>query len=147
MRSNPVPMVTQNSVAPSLPGLLAEIAAVAGYEAAARVAQAKGGTRAYFPAQPAADHWLSEALGHEVAQRICAAIAPARSGVELLVPLGPQASGVKRWRKIAQMVDENVPVAVIARTLGMHERSVQYHKAGRMKRVAAVLSQPDMFER
>jgi ActR/RegA family two-component response regulator len=146
MQSYPVQIASEGPAHISLPGLLAEIAAVVGVSAALKVAATKGGIRAYFPSVPEHDHWLSDAVGHETALKICAAIAPSRSGVELLVPLGPQASGIKRWRRISEMVDDNVPVAVIARTLGMHERSVQYHKAGRLKRVRAALSQPDMFD-
>ena len=47
----------------SLPGILGEIAEVAGFKAALQVARAKGGTKAYFPVTPEDDHWLVKAVG------------------------------------------------------------------------------------
>ena len=51
-----------------LPGVLAEIAAVAGEDAALAVAAAHGGTQVYIPPAPARDHWLARLVGHALAK-------------------------------------------------------------------------------
>ena len=53
-----------------LPQVLADIARIAGEEAARRVADAVGGTQVYIPPQPGPDHWLSKLVGHDAARRI-----------------------------------------------------------------------------
>ena len=143
MRALPIANVPRHS---GLPGLLAQIAAVAGFNAALKVAEAKGGIHAFFPARPAPDHWLSLVVGHAEAVAICAAVAPGRGGIELLVPLGPKSSAVARWRRVDMMIKDKASVPAIARALGMHERTVQYHKAGHMKRVKLAISQADLFD-
>ena len=51
-----------------LPPLLAEIAEVAGLDAALALASARGGSRITIPAHPRADHWFARAVGMEAAQ-------------------------------------------------------------------------------
>lgn len=71
-----------------LPQVLADIAMIAGEEAARRVADAVGGTQVYIPPSPGPDHWLSKLLGLEAARRIAdhftAGVGPAR----IEIPLG-----------------------------------------------------------
>ena len=71
-----------------LPRALADIALIAGDEAARRVAGAVGGTQVYIPPMPGPDHWLSKLVGLEAARKIAdhftAGVGPAR--VE--IPLG-----------------------------------------------------------
>lgn len=50
-----------------LPMVLAEIAMIAGEDAARKVAGAVGGTRVYIPAAPSADHWLAALVGPKAA--------------------------------------------------------------------------------
>lgn len=129
-----------------LPQVLHEIAEVAGREAAFRVAAAKGGRVAYFPREPGPDHWLSEIVGHDTAIKIGKVLATGQVGATLLVPMGPREPEVVRWRRLRELVDSGVSESAIAEALGMHVRSVQYHKAGRLKRVEFALAQGDLFE-
>ena len=110
-----------------LPGLLAEIA---GLEAALALAEAKGGTRAYFPAFAKPDHWLTQCVGYEAAVKICDHFRVGHaSGYRELIPLGPATSLAKRRRMIARLTGEGVSADKIARQLGVHERSVRRARA------------------
>ncbi len=57
-----------------LPGVLAEVEAVAGRDAALLLAGEKGGTEIYLPSPRSLvnDHWLVTMLGRVAAERICA---------------------------------------------------------------------------
>lgn len=115
---------------PPLPGVLAEIAAVAGEAAALKVAMAKGGTRAYFPSRPAAGHWLVEAVGIDAAAAICAHLVSDRGGLEIPVPLGPTGTRARTWRAIRQAIDAGATAAEAARIAGVDERTVRRHRNG-----------------
>jgi len=71
-----------------LPQVLAEIAMIAGEEAARRVAGTVGGTQVYIPPRPGPDHWLAKLVGLEAARKIAdhftAGVGPAR----IEIPLG-----------------------------------------------------------
>lgn len=71
-----------------LPQVLADIAMIAGEDAARLVAAAVGGTQVYIPPQPGADHWLAKLVGLDAARRIAdhftAGVGPAR----IEIPLG-----------------------------------------------------------
>lgn len=69
------------------PGILADIAEVAGPMAAYRVADVRGGVPAYFPRPEGLtdDHWLVVACGWEAARRIARRV----GGGKFEVPLGP----------------------------------------------------------
>ena len=56
-----------------LPGVLAEVEAVAGRDAALLLAGEKGGTEVYLPSPQslADDHWLVVMLGRAAAERVC----------------------------------------------------------------------------
>lgn len=72
-----------------LPGLLAQIAEVAGEPAALAIAHAVGGTRIYMPPVPEPGHWLSELIGHEAALKVADAITCGLPGARVDVPTGP----------------------------------------------------------
>jgi hypothetical protein len=76
-----------NPAAP-LPQVLADIAMIAGEEAARRVAGTVGGTQVYIPPCPGPDHWLTKLVGLDAARRIAdhftAGVGPAR----IEIPLG-----------------------------------------------------------
>lgn len=55
-----------------LPPLLAEIAEVAGLDAALALAEARGGSRITIPARPRPDHWFAQTVGMEAAEKIAA---------------------------------------------------------------------------
>lgn len=80
--------MTVNAPLP-LPGVLAQIAAVAGEEAALAIARARGGTQIYVPPAPGPDHWLSQLVGSEAASAIGEALADGHAGVRIDLPLGP----------------------------------------------------------
>jgi hypothetical protein len=129
-----------------LPGVLAEIAAATTRATAFKVAASVGGTRVYIPTRPATDHWLSTLVGHERAMAIGSALAPAQGGLDILVPMGPLAQKLSRWRRMKEMIDSNMPKREIARAIGCHERTVQYHRNKALKRVTFALSQLSLFD-
>lgn len=129
-----------------LPAILAEIAEAAGFDAAMLIAAAKGGTRAYFPAFPEPDHWLTKLVGDDRARAIGTALAPGRSGIELEVPMGPSLSQAKRWRMIIDMSAEGQSKPAIARAAGVHHKTVQRILNGKRRTVEPTLAQKDLFD-
>lgn len=57
-----------------LPGLLGQIEALVGYEAAERFAVVFGGQEVYIPVLCPADHPIAKAIGHRRAREVCAAL-------------------------------------------------------------------------
>ncbi len=129
-----------------LPSLLAEIAEVAGLEAALKVAAAKGGTKAYFTPQPMVGHWLEQAVGLELAVKICTRICNADHGIELEVPMGPNVSNRQRWRKIHILKSQGYSKPRIAREVACHYKTVGRIINGHRKTVAQALAQTDLFD-
>lgn len=117
------------AVLAQLPGVLAQVAQAAGLEAAVRLAQARGGGRAYIPAPEALHdrHWLVLAVGMEAAL----AIASALGGNEVEVPLGPFAGNRAHvWAAIERGLNEGLSVEQAARQVGVTARTVRRHKGG-----------------
>ncbi|MCJ2050874.1 hypothetical protein [Methylobacterium sp. J-070] len=116
-----------------LPGVLGEIAEVAGLAAALAVAEAVGGTRAYVPRRPGPDHWLVRAAGPEAAAAIADHLTTGRSGSEIEFPIGPAGSYVKerrrRARKMRELTAQGLPNRQTARQVGVTERAVRLFKA------------------
>lgn len=81
--------------ADEFPGILREIAEIAGVEAALILSRIKGGTLVHFPSTERLrpDHWLVDAVGHEAACKIVNHIATAKLGIRLYVPRGPENDG------------------------------------------------------
>lgn len=117
----------------SLPGVLGEIAEIAGLPAALAVAEAVGGTRAYIPRQPDADHWLVRAVGAEEAARIADYFTTGRTGSEIEFPIGPSSSYVKerrlRARRLRELTAQGLSNRQTARQVGVTERAVRLFKA------------------
>lgn len=134
------------SARPHLPGILAEIADVAGVEAARTVARIKGGARAYFRLNPPDDHWLVQAVGREKADLICAAIGNSHAGVEYDVPMAVYWNRPQLWREIQKRLDAGQSKPEIARALGVHHKTVQAHKNGRRSTVQDAIQQIDLFD-
>lgn len=115
-----------------LPGLLAEIAEIAGLEAALKVAEAKGGNVARFASRLTPENWLVKAVGMEVAQKISAEITSGR-GIDLLVPLGPTGSYKRDMQRRAgayhQALANGAKISQIARQVGVTRRSVERFRA------------------
>lgn len=72
-----------------LPPLLAEIAEVAGLDAALAMADARGGSRITIPARPRPDHWLVQAVGVDAAKLIADHFRVGNSGLIVELPVGP----------------------------------------------------------
>ena len=121
------------------PGILAVVAEVAGDDAAAALARAKGGIRCYIPAQARDGHWLTELVGREAAEAICRAI----GGGEIVVPLAGAGLTAQTRRRLAEMIRDGLPAPRIARTVGVSERTVWRYKARLRQRDAR---QPGLFD-
>lgn len=128
---------------PPLPGILSDIAQCTSTETALAIARAHGGTRVYFPAEPGPDNWLCKLVGVADAKAICARLSASDA---ILIPMGPCHSSRQRWRRMREMLDHGLPKHQIARSLQVHERTVQRHRNAAPKRVANVLAQNDLFE-
>lgn len=112
-----------------LPGVLATVAQAAGLQAAVKLAQMRGGGRAYIPAPQAihARHWLAQAVGLDEA----VAIAKALGNGEVEIPLGPYAGNrASVWAAIERALNEGVSVEQAARQVGVSARTVRRHKSG-----------------
>lgn len=115
-----------------LPGILAEIARAAGPRAALRVAEARGGTRAYVPtvARLEEDHWLVAAAGMDAARKIAAEL----GGEHHDIPLGPTGSlselHARIRRAVGQGREDGMTANQIARQAGVSRRTVFRHKKG-----------------
>jgi len=129
-----------------LKGILAEIAELIDEQTALKVAAAKGGTRAYFSTNPRQDHWLSQAVGQENATIIANHIAMGSKGVEILIPMGPNATTIAKWQKIRQMLEQGYSKSAIALAVGVHEKTVQNHKNGKIKTAEQLVKQTDLFD-
>lgn len=116
-----------------LPGVLGEIAEIAGLAAALAVAEAVGGTRAYIPRRPDADHWLVRAVGAEAAARIADYLTTGRTGSEIEFPIGPAGSYVKerqcRARRLRELTAQGLSNRQTAQRVGITERAVRLFKA------------------
>jgi hypothetical protein len=109
------------------PGILADIAEVAGPMAALRVAGAKGGINAYIPLPERLrdDHWLVLACGWEGAVAVAARLG---NGV-VPVPLGPFAGNRAAIRRaIREGLAAGLSGWEIARRTGVTDRTVRNHK-------------------
>ena len=119
-----------------LPQMLAEIAEVAGLDAALALAAARGGTQVWIPRRVGPKHWLVEAVGLAAAQAICAhfcvtdADGHAVGRLRMLIPQGP--TGVlaqARQRLARELATGNTGVRSAARKAGLSERAAWRMKA------------------
>lgn len=121
-----------------LPALLAEIAGVVGFDAMAKIARARGGSRCGFPANVGPDHWLSQLIGHDQAAELCRHIAPGSKGIELELPMGPFSPSAERRAELDGLIlAGSHSMDTIARRLRTTRRSVarriaQLKKAGKI---------------
>lgn len=106
--------------ASSLPTVLAEIAAVAGQEAAWALARAHGGVTVYIPHRAKNGHWLTELVGFDAADKICQHYRVGDSGIRLLIPLAKQAAARER---LVKALEAGMSAPEAASTAGMHERT------------------------
>lgn len=110
-----------------LPGILADIADVAGEEAAIAVAKALGGTRVYIPPVPRPDHWLSQLIGHEAACILADRLTCGLAGVRVDLPAGPAAWYVSARAQVDRMIEQgrserDIALATRYTTRGIRKR-------------------------
>lgn len=113
-----------------LPGILAEIAQAAGPVSALRVADAKGGTRAYVPTVERLedDHWLALAVGKDAARKIATIL----GGMHHDIPLGPDAGVRSKARAaIERGLKDGLSANQIARNVGVDRTTVFRRKSKR----------------
>lgn len=115
-----------------LPAVLAEIAAVAGVDAAWALAQARGGRMVYIPPIVPEGHWLAQVMGREAADRIAAHFSGGGRGARLLVPIGNRALASRQLAALLeQAAREGWSVAQIVEAAGCHSRTVHRWRAAR----------------
>jgi hypothetical protein len=109
-----------------LPGVLQEIADVAGEDAALLIAKARRGTEVYFPSPKRfADRgdtakWLTDLVGMDRAQKIIEACA-GTVGIRYVVPMAKNAI---REAKVREGIERGANSTEIALSVGCHIRTV-----------------------
>lgn len=116
-----------------LPALLAEIAEVAGLEAALAIAAAKGGIPARFCSRLGPENWLVTAIGREKAELLSEHFTSKRGRIEFDIPLGPTGSYKQQQQARAaamqRAIENGQRTTHTARGIGITRRSVQRFKA------------------
>jgi hypothetical protein len=119
----------------SLPGILGQIAEVAGEQAARRIAAELGGQRVSFARRPGPENAVARIVGIDAAR----AIADHIGWGEMVIPLGP----ATRTARIRAMLAQGVSHNRIAAAVQVHIRTVE-RIASRM-RTEDDDRQPDLF--
>lgn len=112
-----------------LPGILAEIADIAGEDAALAVAAARGGTQIYIPPSPDRDHWLSHLVGVQAAKAIADRLTCGVGGMRVELPLGPKGHAARVRAKVDRMIKDKRSERDIALATGYTIRGVRKRKA------------------
>jgi hypothetical protein len=110
------------------PQVLADIARIAGEEAARRIAGAVGGTRVYIPPVPGPDHWLSQLVGPEAARKIADHFGAGFS-VNLEIPLGDTGFIASQQARIDAMILAGRSERDIARACRYTARTIRRRRA------------------
>lgn len=119
----------------SLPGLLGEIADIAGTDVAMEIARRYGGTRVSIPPHPGPDHWLVQLVGRDTADKICRGLAiidaDGRPGAirREVLPIGPNSVLKLARRRAAEALESGASGREAARQAGLHERTIWRMKA------------------
>ena len=119
----------------ALPGILADIAEIAGDVAALKIAQSRGGTRVDLPPFAKEGHWLTDLVGFEAADKICRGLAVIdadgrRSGLRReVIPRGAASLYETAKRRAAEALDAGKSAREAARISGLHERTIWRMKA------------------
>lgn len=87
-----------------LPGILGEIADVAGEEAALALARVRGGTQIYLPPRPADDHWICELIGKDRALAVCEHLTGGVGPLRLDLPVGPEGFHASQRAKVDALI-------------------------------------------
>lgn len=117
----------------ALPGILAEIAEVAGEDAALALARVRGGTPIYIPPRPANDHWLCELWGADKAAAVCDrltdGVGPRRAEVPLADFSTYRAESRDRYQLMDQMIRDQKSEREIALATGYTTRAIRRRRA------------------
>lgn len=118
---------------PELPALLAEIAEVAGLEAALAIAEAKGGQQVFVVSRLRPDNWLVKAVGRAKAEAISEHFCSGRYRQKLDIPFGPKGSYLAERRRIARALAEaqsqGASANEMAQAAGVTNRSARRFRA------------------
>jgi hypothetical protein len=114
-----------------LPGVLHEIATIAGLPAALALAEKYGGTRVHFPSRAPDGHWLEQLVGREAADKLCAHFrSRGRGGYSVEIPLGPKNFYMKARRLTVELKEQGVSGYETARRIGVSSRTVRRYLEG-----------------
>lgn len=125
-----------------LPNLLREVRDALGLEMALALAQHFGGLEVKIPQKPSATHPIATRISPALLEWLVA-----RSGGErLAIPLGPRhpdkLRAAERAAQVQRLTAQGWSSAEIARSLGMHERSVRLIR----ERTRSPALQMDLFQ-
>lgn len=127
-----------------LPQVLADIARIAGEEAARRVAGTVGGTQVYIPPHPGPDHWLAQLVGLEAARKIADHFTAGVGPLRLEIPLGDAGFIASAQARCDAMLAAGASERDIALALRYTTRTVRRRRA-RLKRLRDS-RQGDLFQ-
>lgn len=113
----------------AFPGVLGEIADVAGEAAALAIAEQRGGTQIYFPPVPAEDHWLCALIGREAAVKVCDRLTCGVGPLRVDLPLGPTGTERRSRAQIDELLAQNKSERYIAQATGYTIRTVRRRRA------------------
>lgn len=118
---------------PDLPPLLAEIAEIAGIDAALKIAELRGGQTVFFASRLSDHNWLVRAIGRERAEKLSQHFCSGRGRLKIDMPLGPTGSYAALRRRTAAIVAEEAAKGgsenATARRAGVTNRTVRRHRA------------------
>ena len=123
-----------------LTGVLADIARVAGRDAAIAIARKFGGVRMYVPLKPSKDNWLVRTVGYEKALAICEELTVGRCGLDYDLPVGDFGHQETTRAKVDRLLAEGRTQRDIALATRYTERGVR--KRARILRDR----EPDLFD-
>ncbi len=116
-----------------LPGILAEIAEVAGEEAALAIARVRGGSQIYVPPVPPANHWLCQLIGADRARKVCDQLTAGVGPRRVDLPQGPtgklNAIRASDQAEIDRLIRAQRSERDIALSTGYTERTVRRRRA------------------
>ncbi|MBB5987413.1 hypothetical protein [Sphingobium lignivorans] len=112
-----------------LPGVLAEIADVAGEDAARAILDEHAGQRIYLPAAPRPDHWLCALIGHDQAVAVCDRLTAGVAHIVIEIPLADRGTARQLQARIDQMIREGKSESDIVRATRVSVRTVRRRRA------------------
>ena len=120
-------------MADRLPGILREIAELAGEPAAVLIAARVGGQRVYIPAKVSDDHWLVDCVGRAKADLICRHFTVDGRGQRIDVPIAASGAYPQLRRAIAKRIHDldnrQASARDITREVRVTTRTVHRHRA------------------